>query len=162
MLKWLTTTGGVIVIVAVVLVTRYDQFHDTEGKGYDIQCTQSSEPAATLGTMICTAEHSQKAKNGQYDPDWWHVFFAWPEGITALLLLLTLGAITWQAVETRKSAEATSCAAKTAAKDLTLSSRAWVSAKVNNFVFSEGKPLLVYINLRMRETLLRSKSELAK
>jgi hypothetical protein len=105
MLKWLTFVGSAILVVAVVLVARYDKFHDTEGKGYDIKCTQSSDPSATMGSLVCTAEHSQKAKSGQYDPLWWHIFFTWPEGITALLLMLTLGAITWQAWETRKAAE---------------------------------------------------------
>jgi hypothetical protein len=107
MLKWLTLIGSTILIVAVILVARYDKLHDTEGKGYDIKCTQSSEPSATTGSLICTAGHSQKAKSGEHDPPWWHVFFTWPEGITALLITLTLGAIVWQAMETRKAAVAT-------------------------------------------------------
>jgi hypothetical protein len=94
MLRRLIIVGGaVLVVVAVVLVVRYDQIHHTEGKGYDIKCTQSSDPSATMGSLICTADHSQKAKSGESDSPWWHVFFTWPEGITALLITLTLGAI---------------------------------------------------------------------
>jgi hypothetical protein len=94
-------------IVAVVLVARYDKLHNTEGKGYDIKCIQSSEPSATMNSLICAAEHGQKAESGQYSPAWWHVFFAFPEGITALLILLTLVAISLQTFYTRRAAVAT-------------------------------------------------------
>jgi hypothetical protein len=105
MLRWLTVIATIL-IVTVVFVTRDDKFHNTEGKGYDIKCTQSSDPSATVGTLICTAQHSQKAKSSESDPPWWHVFFTWPEGITAWAIMLTLGAIIWQAWETRKAATA--------------------------------------------------------
>jgi len=85
MLKRLMIFGvSTALIVAVVLVVRSDKIHDTEGKGYDIKCTQSNEPSATMNSLICTAEHSQKAQGGQYDPNWWHIFIAWPEGIMTL------------------------------------------------------------------------------
>jgi len=126
MLKWLTMFGSAVLIATVVLVARYDKLHDTEGKGYDITCTQSSEPSATVGTLICTAEHSQKAKSGEYSPSWWHVFVAWPEGITALLLLLTLAAITWQGWQTKKAADA----ALLNAEALVNSERPWLIAEV--------------------------------
>jgi hypothetical protein len=90
MLKWLTVFGSTILIGAVILVVRYDEIHHTEGKGYDIKCTQSSEPSATMNSLICTAEHSQKTKSSESEPPWWHVFFTWPEGITAWALIATL------------------------------------------------------------------------
>jgi hypothetical protein len=106
MLKLLAVTGCLALLVTVGYVVRSDQVHDTEGKGYDIKCKQPSDPSAAVGTIVCTAEHSQKAQSGEYQPVWWHVFFTWPEGITALLLLLTLAAITWQSMETSKAADA--------------------------------------------------------
>jgi hypothetical protein len=106
MLKWLTIIGTAALIITVIFVARYDKFHDTQGKGYDIKCAQPSDTAATVNYLICTAEHSQKIKSGEYDPVWWHIFFAWPEGITTLLLLLTLVAISFQTYYTRKAAEA--------------------------------------------------------
>jgi len=112
MLRWLTIIVSTALIVAVVLVARYDKLHDTEGKGYNIKCTQPDDPAATMNNLVCTAEHSQKAESGEYDPMWWHVFFAWPEGITALLLLLTLVAISSQTYYTRRAAEASLKSAK--------------------------------------------------
>lgn len=39
-------------------------------------------------------------------PKGWHKFVAWPEAITTWAILFTLGAIIWQAWETRKAAEA--------------------------------------------------------
>jgi hypothetical protein len=113
-------------IVAVILVVRYDKIHDTEGKGYDVKCTQPSEPSATMNPLICTAEHSQKAENGKSNPPWWHVFFAWPEGITALLVMLTLGVIGLQTLETRKAAEA----ALKQANHIVASERAWMSPHI--------------------------------
>jgi hypothetical protein len=114
MLKWFGVAGAAILIVAVVLVARYDETHDTESKGYEVKCVQSNDPSATAPSLVCTVEHSQKQMNGEYQPVWWHVFFAWPEGITALLLMLTLGAIIWQAWETRKAAFATADSANAA------------------------------------------------
>jgi hypothetical protein len=120
MLRWLTIIGSTALILAVILVARYDKLHDTEGKGYDIECTQSSDPAAAAGSLICTAEHSQKAQSGESSSPWWHVFFAWPEGVTALLIAFTLCAIIWQAWETRKAAEATKESATAALKSVKL------------------------------------------
>jgi hypothetical protein len=106
MWKWFGVTVVAILISAVVSVTRYDEIHDTEGKGYEVKCVQSNDQSATAPYLVCTIEHSQKTKNGEYQPVWWHVFLAWPEGVTALLLMLTLGAIIWQARETREAAQA--------------------------------------------------------
>ena len=59
-----------------------------------------------MNDLVCTAEHSQKAESSKSSPPWWHVFIAWPEGITALLLLFTLIAMSFQTYYTRKAAEA--------------------------------------------------------
>lgn len=131
MLRWLTIFVSVLLVGTVISVVRNDQIHNTQGKGYDIKCTQSGEPSATMNTLVCTAEHSQKAENSKPDPTWWHVFFAWPEGITALLLLLTLVVITWQAWETRKAAEASSESARAAL----LSAHANVNAERAQLLF---------------------------
>jgi hypothetical protein len=140
MLRWLTMIVGTILIGTVILVARYDKINSTEGKGCDINCTQSSDPSAAVGSLVCTAEHRQKAKSGEYDPPWWHVFFAWPEGITALLIMLTLAAIIWQAWETRKAAEAGLESARAAL----LSAHASVNAERAQLLFIVKK-----ISLRM-------------
>jgi hypothetical protein len=112
MLRWLTICGSVLLIGTVIMVARYDEIHNTEGKGYDIKCTQSSEPSTTMGSLICTAEHSQKAESGKNDPPRWHEFFTWPEGITALAVLATMFFIGWQAFLTRQAIASSDAASK--------------------------------------------------
>jgi hypothetical protein len=99
--------GTAILILAVVFVARHDEKYSTRGTGYDIKCKQTSQPATAMGSFVCAIDHSQNSERDEIGPPWWHEFFAWPEGITALLLLLTLGAVLWQAWETRKAADAT-------------------------------------------------------
>jgi hypothetical protein len=106
MLRRLAIVAGISLIVTVILVARYDKMHDGGGKGYDIKCEQSSQPPFTVSSLVCEIDHSQDAKKSKPNPPWWHEFFAWPEGITALLIMLTLGAIIWQAWETRRAATA--------------------------------------------------------
>jgi hypothetical protein len=124
MLKRLAIFGAAALIVAVVLVARYD----AGGKSYDVQCKQSGQPASALGTFACTIEPHQNAEQREYNPLWWHEFFAWPEGITASLVMFTLIAITWQAWETRKAAEAASMQAS----HLAASERAWIIVDPGN------------------------------
>jgi len=106
MLKWFGLTGIALLLAAVVLVTRYDKLHGTSGQGYDVKCVQPNDPSTVPVELVCTIEHSQKAQGSKYEPDWWHVFLAWPEGVTAWLLLLTLLAISLQTWHTRKAADA--------------------------------------------------------
>lgn len=137
MLKWLTVLGSSFLVLAVVLVAGYDKAHDTEEKGYDIKCTPSSEPSATTGSIVCTAEHSQKAKSGQRDSLWWHIFIAWPEGITTLAIIATGFVIAWQAVATQQAANAGKTAAESA-KDSAIAARKSAEA-----VFAAERPWLV-------------------
>jgi hypothetical protein len=103
---WILWVFGVL-ILAIGFMTVYDQLHYAQTKQYDIKCTQSTDTASVSNSMTCTANNSDQTQPGQYQPRKWHVFVAWPDGITALLLLLTLGAIVWQAVATQISAQAT-------------------------------------------------------
>lgn len=107
MLKRLLIPAGAVLIVAVIFVAGYCQDRDTSSEGYDIKCVQSSEPASTLPTLTCVINPKQNAKQGKSSPPWWHKLLTWPEGITAWLLLLTLGAIAWQAWATQEAARAT-------------------------------------------------------
>jgi len=92
-------------IVGVILVAVYYQQRNAVGEGYDIKCEQPSEPASATSSLACEIHPSQNADQGKPKPPWWNVLLAWPEGITAWLLLLTLGVIVWQAWETRKAAQ---------------------------------------------------------
>jgi len=107
MQKWLAMIfGGLIVFSAIIFMSKYDQMHYAEDKDYAIKCTQSSDPFTIAGEFSCIADNHHNHDEGKPDPPWWDEFFAWPEGITALLIMLTLGAIIWQAWETRKAADA--------------------------------------------------------
>jgi hypothetical protein len=64
---------------------------------------------------------------------------AWPEGVTALLILLTLLGITWQSCETRKAAEATQNSVVTAGKSLALQEKMGKSQLRAYFGIPEGK-----------------------
>jgi hypothetical protein len=60
------------------------------------QATQSSAVAANKSG----GDNTPKSKQG---PRWWDKFLAWPEGVATSALIVTLCAIIWQAVETRRS-----------------------------------------------------------
>jgi hypothetical protein len=70
------------------------------------------------------AYHQQESKE---QPEGWHKFVAWPEGITAWLIMLTLVAIVWQAYETRKAAEATRESADATRVQAEISRKAFIS-----------------------------------
>jgi hypothetical protein len=60
-------------------------------------------PPTPITNNQATIYYEQPREN---KPQGWHKFFAWPEGITVWAIMLTLGAIIWQAWETRKAAQA--------------------------------------------------------
>jgi hypothetical protein len=105
MLKCLAIFGGGALIVAVILAAVHYQQRNATDQGYDIRCTQPSEPASAPDSLACKILPSQNTDEGKPKPPWWNVLIVWPEGITAWLLLLTLGAIGWQAWLTRRQAE---------------------------------------------------------
>lgn len=84
----------------------YYQSRYQVSKGYDVECTQPSEPAAAPASLACKIYPGQDTEQGRAGLHWLDALIAWPEGITAWLLLLTLGAIFWQAQATADSAAA--------------------------------------------------------
>ncbi|MGB6686326.1 MAG: hypothetical protein WBE76_00620 [Terracidiphilus sp.] len=123
MLKRLAIPAVAVLLVAAIAVAVYYQQRHAVGEGYDIKCTQPSVPASAPAELACKVQPSQDAEQGHPGRYWWNVILAWPEGITAWLLLLTLGGIVWQAWETRE-------AAQSAEKQITLQSaalRQWVN-----------------------------------
>ena len=114
MMKRLAIPAGAVLIVAAILVAVYHQQRHAVGEGYDIKCVQPSEPSSAANSLSCEIHPSQNADQGKSKPQWWNVLIAWPSGITAWLLMLTLGAIVWQAWETRRAADAGAEASKAA------------------------------------------------
>ncbi len=96
---------GLVLIVAIILVARFDKDYNSPSNGYDVKCVQPSDPSMAATSLACTIKPIQNTDQSEAKPPWWHKLIAWPEGITAWLLMLTLGAIGWQSWETRKAAE---------------------------------------------------------
>ncbi len=100
-----TTIGawaGVLAVVVLIVVIAHKQ--QTAAANYErdrrVWCDSNAPTPAQKAS--CPDEGPQRET---YLP-WWYVLGAWPEGIAAWGLLLTLGAIAWQSWETRKAAEA--------------------------------------------------------
>jgi hypothetical protein len=127
-MKSLAMLGGGALILAVILVAGYYQNPDANNEGYDVQCVQDSQPSTVAPTLTCKMRSEQNTEKGKSKSPWWYKFLAWPEGITAWLLLLTLGAIVWQAKETRKAAEA----ALLNAQAVINAERAWLVVSIEN------------------------------
>jgi hypothetical protein len=95
----------IFVIIAVLTLTPVTMaVHNQPSGTQDKKGAQQTNPAAPISVNCNCA--AQTADGGNKPPGW-HKFIAWPEGITTWAILLTLGAIVWQAVETRRAAQAT-------------------------------------------------------
>jgi hypothetical protein len=132
MLKWLVTLT--VVIFATVAVPANNQVSGKRTAGQSQQSAQQpSTPAVAPVTTNQATTYYQRESTPK--PEGWHKLITWPEGITAWLIMLTLGAIVWQAWETRKAAEATRDAAKAAllqANHTVTSERAWLIAEAGD------------------------------
>jgi hypothetical protein len=105
MMKRVAILGGISLIAAVILMARFNKDYGAASKGYDAKCVQSSEPSMGPGSLVCTIRPGQDAEQDKSNPPWWHKLIVWPEGITAWLIMFTLGAIVWQAWATRESVQ---------------------------------------------------------
>lgn len=102
MWKRLAIFGGAALIVAAILVAVYYQQHNAVGEGYDIKCVQPDQPSLAANSLTCEIHPSQNTEQRHTESHWWDVLITWPEGITALLLMLTLFAICWQSWESHE------------------------------------------------------------
>jgi hypothetical protein len=96
---------GVLLSLAIPAMAKNDQpvgHRDPNQRQQNAQHPPS--PAiAPVTNNYTTAYYQEDSKD---KPRGWHKFIAWPDGITAWLLMLTLCAIVWQSWETRGSAKA--------------------------------------------------------
>ncbi|HEY4904616.1 MAG TPA: hypothetical protein VIH89_14175 [Candidatus Sulfotelmatobacter sp.] len=67
------------------------------------EAQQATQPSSAITKDSST--HYQQPRDDK--PQGWHKFVTWPEGVTTWAILFTLGAIAWQAIETRRAAQAT-------------------------------------------------------
>jgi hypothetical protein len=106
MRKRLAVLVGFALVAAIILVARFDKDYDSPGHSYDIKCIQQNDPSSAAASLACAINPMQNTDQSKSSAPWWHKLLAWPEGITAWLLLFTLGAIFWQSSATAKSADA--------------------------------------------------------
>jgi hypothetical protein len=89
--------------------------------------TQQPPPAITVTTNESSSNDKQRSAD---KPQGWHKFVTWPEGIVTWAIILTLGAIVWQAIETRRAASAANKSAEATLRSVKLQEtqlRQWLS-----------------------------------
>lgn len=100
-----------------------------------------TEPASGAGVApnlpANKPQPKQERSKGSEKMDWFYELIRWPEGITALAIILTLGAIVWQAVETRRAADG----AKQAAEAALLNAQAVVNSERARLYFVVDKKM---------------------
>jgi hypothetical protein len=102
-MKWLAILA--IVLFAIEPIPAHKQISGQRPARQSQQDAQSP-PAPSIGPITNNQATAYYQQNSADKPHGWHKFLTWPEGITAWLIMLTLGAIIWQAWETRKAAQA--------------------------------------------------------
>lgn len=90
-----------ISIIVVLCMSRYAENRKAE----NLDNAQAGSPNVSISTL--DADKGAKSTNKPKYPPSWVDTFAWPEGVTAWALFLTLLVIAWQSVETHAAAEAT-------------------------------------------------------
>jgi hypothetical protein len=150
MRKGLAILGGGVVIVAAILVAVYYQQRSAVGQGYDIKCTQSSVPTSASASLACEINSTQNAEHGHSKWHWLNVLIAWPEGVTAWLLLLTMLVIAWQSWATSISA----MAANRSIKIQEAGMRQWVDVeaidcRIQKWRLKTPRPFAVNIQLQV-------------
>lgn len=129
MLKSPVLWGKVILVVAIavgaITFTAYRE-HKASDK-YKVAC-QNYISRVTAGSVNQRTSTEECQDPKEYMP-WWYALIAWPDGITTWALLATLAAIIWQAVETRRAANATAEAANAAYGSVTYAQIQWKAMK---------------------------------
>jgi hypothetical protein len=97
-----------VVIGALTLMT-YEE-HKSSDK-YQRDC-QSHVPAVPSTRSRDSANRTDECQDPKKYMPWWYVLIAWPDGIGAWAVILTVIVISWQSYETRKAAEATEIAVR--------------------------------------------------
>jgi hypothetical protein len=93
--------GLVILAVICVAVVAMPAQHEIDGKQGAQQRQGDGKQTADTASHNNTANYYQQGAPEK--PQGWHKFVTWPEGVTASAIVLTLVAIAWQAVETRRA-----------------------------------------------------------
>jgi hypothetical protein len=92
---------AVILVISFAPIAISSQEQGTAREGQ--RETQQSSPGNAVTTNQSSTNYKQTS---EAKTDGWRKFVTWPEGIVTWAIILTLGAIIWQAIETRRAANA--------------------------------------------------------
>ena len=117
-----------LVFVAICTVSAQQQSISKEHEKGDADNKAPTVIAVNNNSCGCE-DHPEAGKR----PKWWYKFVAWPEGITAWALIISVGVIAYQTRETRRAAQAaenSATAAEQSSKAQMDADRAWVLISV--------------------------------
>jgi len=93
----------IFMVVAVLALAPVTMAVQNQPSGtQERKAAQQSNPTAPV-TVNCNC--TTQTDDGKDQPQGWHKLIAWPEGVATWALIFTLGAIVWQAIETRRSVQ---------------------------------------------------------
>jgi hypothetical protein len=119
-----------IFLLAAVLVVILGVSCYTDPSYQDKQNGAGNSPPTTSVTQTETGHPSQETQTTKHPPRGWRKLFVWPEGVTALAILLTLFFIGWQALLTRQAIASADSASR-------LELRAYVGVTVGTGCFQD-------------------------
>jgi hypothetical protein len=111
MLKCLAVLIVLFCLTVIAMPTQQKPPSKQDAQQSSRDAKQADVPAASITNNQATSYYEQPRES---KPQGWHKLVAWPEGVTTWAIMLTLGAIVWQAWETRKAANASKLAAEAA------------------------------------------------
>src|SRR5882672_11770449 len=95
-MKWLVIAGFILTLTPIAVSGQ----QQTSAGERQREAQQASLPSSTVTTNDSSTHYKQSDTT---KPEGWHKLITWPEGIATWALMFTLGAIIWQAIETRRS-----------------------------------------------------------
>lgn len=116
-----------LVFFAICLVSAQQQ---SISKEHDKRADHQAPTATAVNNKSCNCEDQPEAGER---PKWWYKFVAWPEGITAWALIISVGVVAYQTREIRRAAQAAENSARAAeqsSKAQMDADRAWVLISV--------------------------------
>ena len=129
--------AGIVLFIVGIPFVAYKQ-HSAAQKYRDHRTKYCSTLLVLSEQKIACEEEQTSAKD--YLP-WGYELFRWPEGITAWAIMLTLGAIAWQAWETRKAAFAAATSAEFGmlnTQALIFAERPWLTVHLSKSKVNDG------------------------
>jgi hypothetical protein len=98
---------GLILVIVLLALAGYSASHKQDPTHNQQQPTHPPAESALPAQQV---KPKQETSKRQKTVDWLNMLLTWPEGVGAIAVILTLGAIVWQSDETRKAAVGTEAA----------------------------------------------------